>query len=106
MPQPPEAVHHNGPLHVSTGMMEASLIRRVQPVYPPAARVMHLSGTVRLRALIGTDGNVRQLEVLNGNPILVQSALAAVRGWRYRPTFLNGEAVEVETYITVHFVLE
>lgn len=106
LPRPPETVHHNGPLHVSTGVMEASLIRRVQPVYPPLARVMHLSGTVRLRALVGTDGNVRQLEVLSGSPILAQAALAAVREWRYRPTLLNNEAGEVETYITVNFVLE
>jgi TonB family protein len=67
---------------------------------------MHLQGTVRLRAIIGKDGSVSELEVLSGNPILVQAAVAAVREWRYRPTRLNNEAVEVETYITVTFVLE
>jgi len=59
-----------------------------------------------LRAIIGKDGSVSQLEVLSGNPILAQAAVAAVRGWRYRPTRLNEEAVEVETYITVNFILD
>jgi protein TonB len=67
---------------------------------------MHVSGTVRLRAIIGKDGSVSQLEVLSGNPILTQAAVVAVREWRYRPTRLNEEAVEVETYITVNFILD
>jgi protein TonB len=58
------------------------------------------------RAVIGTDGEVHSLEVLSGNPILAQAALAAVRQWRYRPTLLSGQPVEVETQITVNFVLE
>lgn len=86
--------------------MAAALIRRVQPGYPDAARLMHLSGEVRLRAIIATDGSVRELTLLSGNPLLAQSAMAAVREWRYRPTLLNGEAVPVETYITVSFVME
>ena len=79
---------------------------RKEPEYPAAARLMHLQGMVRLRAIIGKDGSVSSLEVLSGNPILVQAAVAAVREWRYRPTRLNNEAVEVETYITVTFVLD
>ena len=91
---------------MSEGVMEAALTLKVQPLYPEPARLMHLQGTVRLRAIIGKDGSVSDLEVLSGNPILVQAALAAVREWRYRPTRLNNEAVEVETYITVSFVLD
>jgi TonB family protein len=60
---------------------------------------------VRLRAIIGTDGSVQQLEVVSGNLILAQAAVAAVRQWHYEPTRLNGRAVEVETNITVTFVL-
>lgn len=86
--------------------MDAALIHKVQPQYPSAARLMHLQGTVRLRATIGKDGSVSELEVLSGNPILAQAAVAAVRDWRYRPTRLNNEEVEVETYITVNFVLD
>jgi periplasmic protein TonB len=94
------------PRPMSEGVMEAALTHKVQPQYPAAARLMHLQGTVRLRAIIGKDGSVSELEVLSGNPILVQAAVAAVREWRYRPTRLNNETVEVETYITVNFVLD
>lgn len=85
--------------------MAGSLIRRVDPQYPEIAKAIHLSGTVRLRAIVGTDGRVQNLEVLSGNPILANAAVAAVRQWRYRPTLLSGTAVEVETFITVNFVL-
>jgi protein TonB len=94
------------PRMISLGVMDASLIHRVQPEYPPIAKTIHLSGSVLLRAVIGTDGDVHSLEVLSGNPILAQAALAAVRQWRYRPTLLSGQPVEVETQITVNFVLE
>jgi protein TonB len=60
---------------------------------------------VRLHAIIGKDGSVQQLEVLTGHPLLVQAALDAVRQWRYRPTLLNGEPVEVDTTIDVIFSL-
>jgi periplasmic protein TonB len=93
------------PMKVSQGVMEAALITQVQPVYPSTARMMHLSGDVVLHAIIDKDGSVRQLQALSGNPILVQAALVAVRQWRYRPTMLSGEPTEVDTTITVHFVL-
>ena len=91
---------------MSEGVMEAALTYKVQPLYPAVARSIHLEGTVRLQATIGKDGTVRELQVLSGNPILAQAAFAAVREWHYRPTRLNGEIVEVETFITVNFVLE
>jgi len=86
--------------------MAAALIYQVQPKYPAIARTIHLQGTVYLRAIIATDGTVRQLEVISGNPILANPALQAVHQWRYQPTRLNGEPVEVETLITVNFVLQ
>ena len=85
--------------------MNALLIHRVEPEYPQAAKWIHLSGTVVLRARIGTDGEVHELETVSGNPLLAQAARAAVLQWRYRPTMLNGQAVEVETQITVNFVM-
>jgi protein TonB len=66
---------------------------------------MHLEGTVVLRAVIGRDGMVRSVEVVTGHPMLAKAAREAVLEWRYQPTLLNGEPVEVETAITVHFVL-
>jgi len=83
----------------------ASLINRVNPTYPPLARQTRISGTVRLHAIISKDGSVQELQVLSGHPLLVQSALDAVRQWRYRPTLLNGEPVEVDTTIDVIFSL-
>jgi periplasmic protein TonB len=101
-PQPPQ---HKAPVRLSEGVMAAALIHKVLPKYPELARTFHLEGTVYLRAIIATDGTVRQLEVISGNPMLANPALQAVRQWRYQPTRLNGEAVEVETLITVHFIL-
>jgi protein TonB len=102
-PSPPQ---RPAPLRMSEGVMEASLIHKVQPSYPAIARAIHLAGAVQLRAIIAADGSIRQVDVISGNALLVQSAIAAVREWRYRPTRLNGEAVEVETLITVNFVLD
>ena len=81
------------------------LIHRIEPQYPVIARIAGVSGTVELRAIIGRDGSVSSIEVLSGNPLLARPAVEAVRQWRYRPTILDGEAVEVETRITVNFVL-
>jgi periplasmic protein TonB len=94
------------PLSNSEGVMEAMLVHRVQPEYPALARAAHISGTVQLRAIIARDGRVRQVQVISGNPLLVEAARVAVLEWRYRPTLLNGEALEVQTYITATFVLE
>ena len=65
-----------------------------------------IQGTVRLDALIATDGTVTGLKVVSGHPLLVKAALEAVERWRYRPTLLNGQPVEVETEIDVNFALE
>jgi protein TonB len=90
----------------SAGVMEAMLIHKVQPVYPPLALAAHLPGEVLLHAIIARDGTIRDLEVVSGNPLFAQAARAAVREWRYRPTLLSNEPVEVETYITVKFILQ
>lgn len=102
----PEPASHPAPLRMSEGVMEAQLIQKVQPLYPAIARAMRLAGTVRLRAVIRTDGTVGQIELISGSQLLAQSAIAAVRQWRYQATQLNGQAVEVETFVTVNFLLE
>lgn len=84
----------------------AMLVRQVKPVYPPLAIQTRRNGKVELHALIGTDGTVQSLELVSGDPLFVQSALDAVRQWRYRPTMLNGQAVGVDTYITVIYTLQ
>ncbi len=101
----PPSQAQNKPLKMSEGVMNAQLERRVEPEYPRIATYMHLAGTVLLRATIGTYGEVHSFVVVSGNPILAQAACDAVRQWRYRPTLLSGQPVEVETEITVNFVL-
>ena len=93
------------PIRRSEGVQEALLIHRVEPDYPALARQAKIEGTVELHAVIARDGSIESLQVLTGHPLLVKAALDAVRQWRYRPTMLGSEPVEVETYITVRFVL-
>ena len=85
--------------------MEGNLVHRVQPEYPALARQARVQGQVVLQAIISRDGAIENLQVLRGHPMLVQAALDAVRQWRYRPYVLNGEPVEVETQVTVNFIL-
>jgi periplasmic protein TonB len=89
----------------TSNMLEGSLIRRVQPVYPALARSARIQGSVVLFALISKAGAIDNLRVLSGHPMLVPAAIEAVRQWRYRPYILNSEPIEVETQITVNFLL-
>lgn len=82
---------------------EAHLITRVEPVYPHIALLLQKQGDVKLHAIIGKDGAIESLTVTAGDPLLAGAATEAVRQWRYRPYQLNGEPVEVETFITVSF---
>jgi periplasmic protein TonB len=86
-------------------MLEGNLIRRVEPVYPPMAKNARIQGSVVLSALIDKAGAIENLHALSGHPLLVPAALSAVSQWRYRPYILNSEPIEVETQITVNFVL-
>jgi periplasmic protein TonB len=98
---PPPSVPHVRVSH----MMEGNLIHRVQPVYPPLARQARIQGAVLLRAIISREGRIENLRVLSGHPMLVPAAIEAVRQWRYQPYILNDQPVEVETEITVNFIL-
>jgi TonB family protein len=96
---PPQRVRLDGPIAT------AKLIKKVAPIYPPVAKETHLEGMVRLEAIISKDGSVTISKVISGNPILAVSALDAVEQWKYQPTLLNGEAVEVVTQIDVNYTL-
>ena len=100
-PKPPAPTH---PLRISH-WAEGNLIYRVQPVYPPLARAARIQGPVQLRAIISKTGTIERLVVESGHPMLVKAAVDAVRQWRYRPYLLNEEPIEIETEITVNFVL-
>jgi protein TonB len=91
-------------IRVST-MDPAKLLVQPKPLYPQIAKVAGVQGTVVLHAIVSRDGSIQSLQVVSGHPMLVNAALDAVRQWRYKPTLLNGEAVEVDTGINVNFVL-
>jgi protein TonB len=81
------------------------LVNLVDPVYPPDAEQKHIEGTVRLRATIGADGSIKDLQPLSGPPLLLPAALTAVREWRYNPTLLNGQPIETQEDISLVFRL-
>jgi len=107
-PVPPQREEHRvtqpSVLHV-THLDPAMLIHRVEPVYPNLPRQIHKEGRVELRARIATDGTIQALEIVSGDPMFYESAKEAVLQWRYKPTVLNGQPVEIDTYITVVYTM-
>jgi len=81
------------------------LIQKIEPQYPPLARAARVQGDVVLSAVIDTNGQITNPQLVSGHPMLVPAAIAAVKQWRYKPYLLNGQPVEVETTITVIFSL-
>jgi len=93
-------------VRISQGVTKGLLVHRVEPVYPTLARAARVQGEVVLSAIIDSNGQITNLQLVSGHPMLVPAALAAVREWRYKPYLLNGQPVEVETTITVIFSLQ
>ncbi len=92
-------------IRVGGQVESAKLIFQPKPEYPPLAKMARIQGTVKLEAVISKDGTIQDLKVLSGHPLLVKSAVEAVSRWRYQPTLLNGEPVEVVTEVDVNFTL-
>ncbi len=82
------------------------LIRRVEPVYPVLAKQTHREGRVEMRAIIGIDGRIQSLQIVASDPLFDNSAREAVEQWKYKPTYLNGQAVEIDTFITVVYTMQ
>jgi len=105
--QPPPPPERQEKKRVIVGHIDPALLtHRVEPIFPALARQLHRSGRVELHAVIGVDGDVQSLQVVSGDPLFVNSAREAVLQWRYKPTYLNGNPVEVETFITVIYTLQ
>ena len=92
-------------VNVSQGVTQGLLIKRVQPVYPAAALSMRIQGSVQLQATISKDGSITNLKVISGQGGLGRAAMEAVRQWKYKPYYLDGQPVEIQTQITVNFKL-
>ena len=108
-PPPPSVPRTSNRVHrvrLGGGIQPASLISQLKPQYPPLARQAGIQGTVVLEAVISKEGTIINLKVISGHPWLIPPALNAVRQWKYKPTLLNNEPVEVLTNITVNFSLD
>jgi protein TonB len=90
-------------VRVSSGVAEKSKIHDVQPEYPQEARKNNIEGDVSFHVIIDREGNIGEVTLLSGPPILAESAAKAVKQWKYRPYLLNGKPVEVETTILIKF---
>jgi len=106
-PPPPPPPKPQAPKRIRVGgqVESARVVFGPHPEYPPLAKMARIQGTVRLDAVISKDGTIQDLKVISGHPLLVRAALDAVQRWRYQPTLLNGDAVEVATEIDVNFTL-
>jgi protein TonB len=104
-PPPAKPKATSKPVRVATGVAEANLIHKVMPAYPPLAKSARVQGTVEFTAIISKEGTIENLRLVHGHPLLVEAAREAVLQWKYRPTLLNGEPVEVVTDIIVNFML-
>src|SRR5215471_2701977 len=92
-------------VRISQGVTKGLLIQKIEPPYPPLARAARVQGEVVLSAIIDGNGQITNLQLVSGHPMLVPAAISAVKQWRYKPYLLNGQPVEVETTITVIFSL-
>jgi len=92
-------------VRVSAGVTAGLLVRKVNPAYPPLARQARIQGTVILQAQISKTGEIENLQLVSGHPMLAPAAIEAVKQWKYRPYLLNGEPVEVETQVQLNFTL-
>ena len=90
---------------ISSGIAVGLLIQRTAPIYPPMAKNARVSGTVVIQATISRNGTIENSHVVSGPAMLRQSALDAVKTWRFRPYLLSGEPVEVETTVNVNFAM-
>jgi len=87
-------------------MDSGHLIHSVQPVYPADAKKQHLEGNVKLRLVVGADGNVRSIQLVSGAPMLAPAAISAARQFRYAPALLNGQPIETIQTIDMSFSLK
>jgi TonB family protein len=92
-------------VRVSQGVTQGMVISKAPPTYPPDAKAARIQGSVIIGVIIGKEGNVQSARLVSGHPLLAPAAMDAVKQWKYRPYLLNGQAVEVDTQVTVNFTL-
>lgn len=103
---PPPSAQNRAPVRVGGHVRAPRLITKVAPAYPPLARQTRVQGDVTVDAVIDTAGNVVDMQIISGHPLLLSAALEAVRQWKYEPTYLNDQPITVQLIVTVTFRLE
>ncbi len=98
-PPPPQRIK------ISRDVVQRQLLRDVRPVYPELAKQARVQGIVQLNIVISKQGQVMDIKVISGHPLLITAAIEAVKQWEYNPTLLNGQPIEVATEVSVPFVL-
>ena len=102
---PPPSVKRNGPVRVGGHVRQPKVIVQVLPKYPPLARETHVQGQVRIDAVLDEQGNVIEMRIVSGHPLLYQAALDALKQWKYEPTYLNDRPIAVQLIVTINFQL-
>src|SRR5205807_3521888 len=102
---PPPSVKPKGPIRVGGHVRPPKIIVKVQPEYPPLARQVHIQGQVQIDAVLDEQGNVVEMKVVSGPPLLYQAALDALKKWKYEPTYLNDQPIAVQMIVTITFQL-
>jgi TonB family protein len=92
-------------VRVSSGVSAALIVKKVQPEYPEEARRDHIQGTVTLHEIISKTGDVMELQLISGDPVLAEAAIQAVKQWKYKAYLLQGQPIEVDTQVNVNFTL-
>ena len=92
-------------VRISCPLLQSHPLKIVRPIYPELARQAHIEGRVSLSCVIRTDVTIDKIEVKSGHPLLIQAATDAVYKWKFKPTVLNGKAVEMETVVNIDFQL-
>ena len=102
---PPPSVKPNGPVRVGGHVRQPKVIVKVLPKYPVLARQTHVQGQVRIDAVLDEQGNVIEMKIVSGHPLLYQAALDALKQWKYEPTYLNNRPIAVKLIVTINFQL-
>ena len=105
MPPPPPPPKKKDPIRVGGNVQSSKLLHRVEPKYPELAKRARIQGIVLLQVTVGETGDVVDIKIIRGHPLLNDAAVSAVQQWKYSPTLLNGEPVPVIATVTVNFIL-
>jgi protein TonB len=96
----------NGPLKVAEEIQKLRIVEQVKPIYPELAKISRTEGSVTLQLTINREGGVSKVEIVNGPALLTRAAQDAAKGWKYKPTIVNGQAMEVITQVHISFTMK